>query len=83
MNTKLKNVDFGCEVRAFLSDDLPKTPMPILYALVDSCEIHGATWIHSDEAKAMIHTLSKMAYGPSYHIEGQKEQARLAKLFKK
>ena len=85
MNTILKNVDFSLEVKAFMSPKLPHTPLPILHAMADSFRNHKhePEWIHSNETKAMMHTLNMMVYGQRYQIDGQMEQARLLRLFGK
>lgn len=83
MNTLLKNVDFGLEIRAFLSPKLPASPMPILHALADAYRNNGLVWMQSEEAKALVHTLNSIVHGPGYQINGQKEQDRLTKLFGK
>jgi hypothetical protein len=81
MNTKLKNVDFDPEIRLFMAAKPPTSPLPILYALVDSFLNNGPEWMQSDEAKAMLHSLNRMIHGPSYQINGPKEHSRLVKVF--
>jgi hypothetical protein len=81
MNTPFKNVDVDKEIRSFISPTQPTFPPPILYALVDCFLSQGPAWLHSDEAKALRHSLHQMVYGLSYNINGSKEQVRWMKVF--
>ncbi|TDW97137.1 hypothetical protein EDB95_4978 [Dinghuibacter silviterrae] len=83
MTTTLKNVSFEQEITAFLRSPLPTNPVPFAIALVDAVRQHGAAWIKTDAAKALLHLLNQQAHGQGYRLDSHAEFDRLAKVFER
>jgi hypothetical protein len=83
MTTSLRNVGFQGEITLFKNKKLPPKPITVVYALADCLLARGDDWIHSDEAKALLHTLSMCVHGVDYKINGTQQQKELERIFPK
>ena len=81
MTTILRNVEFEIEVLSFADPNTPVTTAAILCALHDRLKSQGATYLRSDEAKALLHSVNMAIHGVYYEINGLEEHARLCSIF--
>jgi hypothetical protein len=81
MTTQMLNVDFEKEVQSFMKAKTNVTPLGIAYALADLINSNKETALQSVEVAALLHSLNKAVHGHAYKLDGQKEQARLEKIF--
>ena len=81
MTTQMLNVDFEKAVKFFMKAKTNVTPLGIAYALADLINSNKAVALKSVEVAALLHSLNKAVHGNDYKLDGQKEQARLEKIF--
>ena len=81
MTTTLRNVEFLTEIRSFKKGSPAVSACHVAYALADLLKANGPAWLLSDDARALLLSLNRLAYGPCFSITAKSEEDRLDPLY--
>ena len=82
MTTRIANVSYDPQLRAFRSTEKPMKTLSIVHAFADLLFVNGEDWLKTMEAKSLAHTLNMAVHGAAYRLDASKEQHMLEQVFR-